>query len=253
MEVSQLIKSGTNWLFALSFFAFVLLVGGAGASTFDKNTTSPILTSGGTAETYLVTNVIDGDTIEVSDSQRQYKVRLIGIDTPETRHPNQKVECFGREASARVKELIQDVQVQLELDETQGGTDRYGRLLAYVILPNGTNLGYQLINEGYATEYTYGQAYKYQKDFVQAQEAARAAGRGLWGAACNAAPQANNPTAVAITPPPANTSRAFECNCNLTCSQISSCDEAYYQLNSCGCNRLDGNNDGIPCTNLCTN
>jgi micrococcal nuclease len=77
-----------------------------------------------------VTRVVDGDTIKVEIDGVQYDVRYIGIDTPETVHPSQPVGCFGPEASARNKELVDGKRVGLEKDVSE--MDRYGRLLRYV-------------------------------------------------------------------------------------------------------------------------
>jgi micrococcal nuclease len=130
---------------------------------------------------YLVTKVIDGDTIAVDVAGTRTTVRLIGVDTPETVHPTKPVQCFGKEASAAAVKLMQDRVVRLEADSTQGETDKYGRLLAYVFLEDGTHVNEQLLRDGYAYEYTYGDTYEYQETFKAAVEEARTAKRGLWG------------------------------------------------------------------------
>lgn len=125
---------------------------------------------------FLVKRVIDGDTIELDNGE---KVRYIGIDTPETVHPNQTVECFGQEASDKNRELVEGKKVKLEKDIT--AKDKYGRLLRYVYLEDDTFLNLYLIQEGYATSYTYPPDVKYQEQFRQAEIEARNAKRGLWG------------------------------------------------------------------------
>ena len=125
---------------------------------------------------YEVTRVIDGDTIEV---EGEYKVRLIGIDTPETVHPNKPVEFFGREASDKLKEMIEGKEVQLVSDPTQDDVDRYGRLLRYVYLDN-VDINLEMIKQGYAFEYTYRVAYEKQEEYKQAQEFAKMNKLGLW-------------------------------------------------------------------------
>jgi micrococcal nuclease len=70
--------------------------------------------------------------------------------------------------------------VTLESDETQGEKDKYGRLLRYVFLPDGTNFNLFMIEEGYAHEYTYSTRYKYQDEFRQAEVNARNNNKGLW-------------------------------------------------------------------------
>ncbi len=129
-----------------------------------------------------VIKVVDGDTIDVSINGEAEKLRLIGINTPETVDPRRPVECFGKEASARAKEILTNKQVTLEYDPTQDKVDKYGRTLAYVILADGTNFNKKMIEDGYAYEYTYEKPYKYQTEFKAAQKRAEDNKRGLWGA-----------------------------------------------------------------------
>lgn len=77
-----------------------------------------------------MTRVVDGDTIWVEDASRRVKVRLLGIDTPETRDPRKPVQCFGVEASNHAKAVLNRKRVYLEPDSSQGRTDKYGRILA---------------------------------------------------------------------------------------------------------------------------
>ncbi len=129
-----------------------------------------------------VVSVTDGDTIKVRIDSTDYTIRLIGIDTPETRDPRKPVQCFGREASNKMKELVENKQVILESDATQGDTDKYGRLLRFVFLSDGTNVNLTMIAQGFAHEYTYNLPYKYQSEFKQAESDARNGGKGLWSA-----------------------------------------------------------------------
>lgn len=126
-------------------------------------------------ERYLVTRVIDGDTIELEGG---LKLRYIGIDTPETVHPSKPVEYFGQEASNKNKELVLNKVVRLEKDVSN--TDRYGRLLRYVYTEDGLFVNDYLVREGYAKVYTYPPDVKYAEQFVEAQEEARQHKRGLW-------------------------------------------------------------------------
>jgi micrococcal nuclease len=139
--------------------------------------TAPTPSVNGAEET-LVVRVVDGDTIEIENGKR---VRLIGIDAPETVHPNQPVACFGREASEHVKQLLQGKIVLLAKDISE--TDRYGRLLRYVWLDE-LFVNEYLIKEGFATAVTYPPDIKYQTLFTKAESYARQNNRGLW-AACN--------------------------------------------------------------------
>lgn len=133
-----------------------------------------------TSTLYRVARVVDGDTIDVDVEGAPVRLRLIGIDTPETVDPRKPVECFGREASARAKELLKDGLVRVETDPTQGRFDEYGRTLAYVYFPDGTSFNNEMIAEGYAHEYTFRYPYKYQTEFKAAERSAREAGVGLW-------------------------------------------------------------------------
>ena len=129
-----------------------------------------------------VSKVVDGDTLDVILNGKKQKVRLIGINTPETVDPRKPVQCFGKEASNHAKELLSGKTIYLESDPTQDDTDKYKRLLRYVWLDAETNVNKEMIADGYACEYTYDIPYKYQIGFKQAQQEAENAGRGLWSA-----------------------------------------------------------------------
>ncbi len=132
---------------------------------------------------YRVTKVTDGDTLHVDIEGVDEKVRLIGINTPETVDPRAEVQCFGKEASQEMKELAEGKNVRLEYDDTQNLRDTYGRLLAYVYLEDGQMINRKMIAEGYAYEYTYLTPYAYQSEFRDLQNLARTSGRGLWSTA----------------------------------------------------------------------
>lgn len=124
-----------------------------------------------------VERVVDGDTIIVGGVGR---VRLIGVDTPESVDPRRPVEFFGKEASAFTTRLVEGKRVRLAFDWER--TDRYGRTLAYVYLPDGTFVNAEIIRRGYGHAYTRF-PFKYLERFRQFEREARAAGRGLWGVA----------------------------------------------------------------------
>lgn len=129
---------------------------------------------------FPVLRIIDGDTIEVNRNGVSEKVRLIGVNTPETVDPRKKVECFGKEASRFVAGILTGTLVSLEVDASQGDRDRYGRLLRYVYLPDDTLLNKTIIAEGYGYEYTYNVPYRYMNDFKEAQRIAQKLEKGLW-------------------------------------------------------------------------
>jgi hypothetical protein len=90
-----------------------------------------------TAPLMAVVEVVDGDTIKVSVDGAVETIRLIGIDTPETKDPRKPVQCFRWEASAKAEELLAGRRVRLEADDTQDDRDKYGRLLRYVWRDDG--------------------------------------------------------------------------------------------------------------------
>lgn len=125
---------------------------------------------------HLVTRVIDGDTIVLENGTR---VRYIGIDTPETKHPRKGVEYFGKEASEANKELVEGKKVRLEYDVQR--TDKYDRTLAYVYLTDGTFVNAWLVENGFARVSTYPPNVKYQEQFLELDRKAREEHKGLWG------------------------------------------------------------------------
>lgn len=133
----------------------------------------------GSDDLYRVTRVVDGDTIVVHVDGTDEKVRLIGVDTPESVHPNKEKNVpYGKVASAFTKETLLDQKVRLEFDAEE--RDRYGRLLAYVY-KDDKMFNLTLVQEGHAKVATYPPNVKYTDTFVEAQKKARAAGKGLWG------------------------------------------------------------------------
>ncbi|MFA5129735.1 MAG: thermonuclease family protein [Patescibacteria group bacterium] len=129
---------------------------------------------------FLVTHVVDGDTFDVNMNGKTERIRMIGVDTPETVDPRKPVQCFGKEASDKMKSLITNQKVILEADPSQGERDKYDRLLRYAFLSDGRNIGLYLIQEGYAHEYTYNTPYKYKQVFKDAENSAREFKKGLW-------------------------------------------------------------------------
>ena len=127
-----------------------------------------------------ILKVIDGDTLDVDVNGVKTKIRVIGINTPETVDPRKKVECFGKEASDKAKVLLSGKAVVLKSDPTQSDKDKYGRLLRYVTLPDGSDYGLAMIYEGYAYEYTYDIPYQNQNAYKEAQKQAQDNNVGLW-------------------------------------------------------------------------
>ena len=127
---------------------------------------------------YRCIRTVDGDTIIVRVEGRNVIVRLIGVDTPETVHPQKPVQFFGREASAFTRRMVGGKKVRLEFDQQR--RDKYMRRLAYVYLEDGTFLNAEIIKQGYGYVYTRF-PFRYMDEFRAYEREARKAGRGLWG------------------------------------------------------------------------
>ena len=131
------------------------------------------------SELYKVVRVVDGDTLIIDYNGTEERVRLIGVDTPESVHPDEEKNTeFGTTASNFSKELLTDKYVKIELDVQE--RDQYGRILAYVYLDD-VMVNKILLEEGYAKVATYPPNVKYVDDFTAIQEEARNNKKGLWG------------------------------------------------------------------------
>ena len=124
-----------------------------------------------------VTNVIDGDTIDVVIDGVRERVRMIGVDTPETVHPTKAVEHFGKEASGFTKKTLEGQEITLEFGDEERG--KYGRILAYVLLHDGTNFNGKLIAYGYAYAYLRF-PFALSELFAAYEEEAKRSKLGLW-------------------------------------------------------------------------
>lgn len=135
---------------------------------------------GNTNDYYSVKKIVDGDTFWIDDgTEKGLKIRLIGVDAPESRNYfNRKKGYYGEEAKDYLTQLLQDKKVRLEYDVSR--TDRYGRTLAYVYLQNGTFLNAELVKKGYAQIMTVPPNVKFAEFFLKLQQEAREKNRGLW-------------------------------------------------------------------------
>ena len=128
---------------------------------------------------YKVMRVIDGDTVRIDYNGKATNVRLIGVDTPETVHPNKPVEAYGKEASNFTKNLLLGESVYLRFDVDR--TDKYGRLLAYLYrAPDGLFVNLEIVRQGYGHAYTQF-PFKHMELFRYYGNRASAAGKGLYG------------------------------------------------------------------------
>ncbi|MDP3965603.1 MAG: thermonuclease family protein [bacterium] len=230
---------------------------------------------------YPVIKVVDGDTIVVEINGKNETIRLIGLDTPETVDPRKPVQCFGEEASKKAKEILAGKSVQIEMDASQGERDKYGRLLAYIFLEDGTSFNKLMIAEGFGHEYTYnpstgadaypiGLPYKYQEEFKQAEKTARENQKGLWAdAACGRNSERSPKSDVAYRPlsEAISNTGSYACSSNAyDCTDFSTQAEAQYVFELCGLpaapdaaqaggdqndiHKLDRDGDGKVCESL---
>jgi len=182
-----------------------------------------------------VTYVVDGDTVHVAVAGRDERVRLIGIDTPEVG------QCDAAKATALARRLAQGRPVTLVGDATQATRDRYGRLLAYVVLLGGRDLGYQELTRGYARVYVYDRPFQRLAAYRRAERAGRARADSIWRG-CNTATAVATPSGrcdpsypgVCIPPPPPD----------LDCADI---PYRNFRVLPPDPHRFDGNHDGVGC------
>ncbi len=156
----------------------LLLLSAAGYSVAQPNHVPqvPVITTPGL---YRVIKAVDGDTITVALGSKVETVRMIGLDTPETKDPRKPVQCFGQAAAAKMKDLVEGKEVRLEADPNDSDRDKYKRLLRYVYLPDGTLVNGQMIRQGYAFAYV---VFPFAKidEFRELERQARAENAGLW-------------------------------------------------------------------------
>lgn len=134
-----------------------------------------------------VVRVVDGDTFlaRIDGRGPPMRVRIIGADTPETVKPGVAVRCFGPQASAFTKHLLRPSTWVRAAYESGGSTDRYGRQLWDVWLPDGRFLEAVLVASGAARAYPYAPQLDHAQLLAGLQRQAEAAHRGLWGPPCN--------------------------------------------------------------------
>ncbi|MGW6377750.1 thermonuclease family protein [Rhodococcus sp. NPDC055112] len=129
--------------------------------------------------------VYDGDTVRARDGEGELTVRVLGIDTPETVKPGYTVGCWGPESTAYARAALDGVAVQVTIDPRADAVDDYGRTLAHLTLPDGSDYGTTAVRAGMAKAYAYGRSTgRLTDDITRAESEARAAGAGLWGPPC---------------------------------------------------------------------
>lgn len=133
-------------------------------------------------KTFLCTNIVDGDTMDLAipDGDSPYtRIRLLGVDTPETKHPRMPVQYYGPEATRRVEQLLTGQHVTVLLDARSDIRCKYGRLLAYLVLPDARLLNEVLLIEGFAyadPRFPHSRL----ESFLDLEYDARTNSRGLW-------------------------------------------------------------------------
>jgi endonuclease YncB( thermonuclease family) len=220
-------------------------------------TTTPEPTFGPTGPTTeaTVVRVTDGDTIVVAYGGSEYRVRYIGMDSPETTDPNSPVEWMGPQATAANEALVAGKTVILEKDVRE--TDDFGRLLRYVWLTNGTAwtlVNLELVRQGFASLATYPPDVKYVDLIRHAEFEARSASLGLWGAPPPTPTLAPPPTPVPFVnePEPAADCHPSYDPClpivgDLDCADVRALGAAPVTVIGPDEYRLDGEGDGRGC------
>lgn len=130
--------------------------------------------------TFNVVQIVDGDTVVLDVFGKYESVRLVGIDAPEVNWETESPECYAFEARDRVEELLAGRQATLLRDLSQDDRDTYGRMLGYILLEDGRDLGELLLREGYVREFTFKKPYAKQSVFRAAETEAQAAGKGIF-------------------------------------------------------------------------
>jgi micrococcal nuclease len=160
-----------NHLLALFLFAYALLLSSCSNESLTASPNSATLKG-----------VVDGDTIDIAIGGKTERVRLIGINTPETKHPTKGVECYGPEASAYTEQLLPK-GTKLRVERDIEARDKYGRLLLYVYIANSNVfVNMDLVMNGYARPMVFEPNTAHMVDFAQAATQAELRNVGLWQA-----------------------------------------------------------------------
>ena len=201
-------------------------------------------TSGAFTQKGVVTEVVDGDTLRVRlDGGKTERVRLIGIDAAE------RGACFAAPAAAHARRLALSKPVVLRGDATQDTRDRYGRLLAYLWLPGGRDLGYQLVAGGSAKVYVYRDPFERLSAYRTAERRAKSAPTGAWKA-CGST--TIRPVAPSPSPPAGGSCHPSYTPClpivgDLDCADVRALGADPVRVSGSDPYRLDGDGDGYGC------
>jgi micrococcal nuclease len=202
-------------------------------------------TAGPFTQRAVVTEVVDGDTLRVRlVTGKTERVRLIGIDAAE------RGTCYADRAAAHARGLALSKPVVLRGDATQDTRDRYGRLLAYVWLPGGRDLGYQLLAGGFAKVYVYRNPFQRLPAYRNAEGKAKVAPAGMWRACGSSAVRPVLPSPP--MPTPSGGCHASYTPClpvvdDLDCADVHRLGVAPVRVLGSDPYRLDGDGDGLGC------
>ncbi|MFD4180205.1 thermonuclease family protein [Rhodococcus sp. NPDC058514] len=171
-----------KWILALGAGA-VLALGVALLAANRWTATEPVAPVDPRAMT--VEYVYDGDTVRARDADGELTIRVLGIDTPETVKAGHTVGCWGPESTAYARVALDGVAVRVSIDPRLDAVDDYGRTLAYLTLPDGSDYGIGAVRAGMAKAYTYGRGTgRLTEDIARAEGEARSTRAGLWGPPC---------------------------------------------------------------------
>jgi micrococcal nuclease len=177
MQLTYRYRKRDGWLGLVILFAVIVWNIADQSQWFEQAGQTAINSQPGL---YQVSQFVDGDTITVNMNGKTEKIRMVGVDTPETHKPNTPVQCYGPAAAAFTKNTLGTQKFRLEADPRSTNRDRYDRLLRYVYLTDGRNFNQLLIEQGYGFYYPYFPFTK-STEFAATQKKAQDAHRGLWG------------------------------------------------------------------------
>lgn len=220
------------------FVCLVLLLCSCQLIATEPYTVSPIDSADIPAgETAQVEWVIDGDTIDVTINNQEYRVRYIGIDSPERDEP-----YYDSATKANIA-LVKGQTVRLVKDVSD--TDRFGRLLRYIYLEDGTFVNEKLIAEGHAALITISPDLQYADHFRNLQREARNQGLGMWGIDVDSADTSQLPANCQIC-----NRNAYNCSHFDTQADAQTCYQSCLDISGTDIHKLDGGGDGVVCESL---
>jgi len=237
-----------------SIIALAIVISGC-TKQAGEHEAKPVLAPRAAADSKIaatVNRVIDGDTIEVLIGQKKETVRMILVDTPETKHPTKPVQPFGPEASAYTKKTLEGKQVKLEKDVSD--RDQYGRLLRYVWLDDQM-VNEMLLEKGLARLAIFPPDVKYVDHFRDLQKKAQQAGIGIWSIEDYAKSDGYHPEVVKKAestggpePRPTQDASSEATISYPNCTAVRAAGKAPLHRGDPGySSKLDGDHDGVAC------